>query len=423
MRQTLFVIPYTIRDVPLFGWGVLVILWALISLVWLAWLVRRQGLRGETWSYVPVMMFVGAAMVFVPRVFPDGLPIRGYGVMLLLAAGAAVTMVTSRGERMGVSGELIYQLAFWLFVGGIVGARGFHVIQKWETYRRDSVMETVKAVINVPQGGLVVYGSLFGAALAFFLFVRKHRLPAFAIADLIAPGMAMGLAIGRIGCLLNGCCFGDVCDYPWAITFPSAKEARQPFDSPPYAYQHRSGWLHGIVIQGLPQDPPIVDHVDADQIGIDRKIDRKIDGGPKPGQVVVAINDQPVDSVARAQYELARSGPELTLKMRDGSTFRWTVDSLPARSRPVHPVQIYSSINAALLSLVLWAWYPFRRRDGQVLALLLTVYPVSRFLLEWIRMDEAAFFLNLTVSQTASVLILAVGLGIWVFVRRRPAAQ
>ncbi len=71
------------------------------------------------------------------------------------------------------------------------------------------------------KGGLVVYGAFFGAVAGVLLFVRKHRLPLLAVCDLVAPSMMLGLAIGRIGCLLNGCCFGAVCDHPWAMRFPA----------------------------------------------------------------------------------------------------------------------------------------------------------------------------------------------------------
>ena len=69
-------------------------------------------------------------------------------------------------------------------------------------------------------GGLVVYGAFFGGVLGLLWFWRKHRIPLLATADLIAPSLALGVAIGRIGCLLNGCCFGGECELPWKSRFP-----------------------------------------------------------------------------------------------------------------------------------------------------------------------------------------------------------
>ena len=76
------------------------------------------------------------------------------------------------------------------------------------------------AVVNVAAGGLVVYGSFIGAMLGLGLFWRRYRMPLLATADLIAPSMLLGLALGRVGCLLNGCCYGVPCDLPWKVTFP-----------------------------------------------------------------------------------------------------------------------------------------------------------------------------------------------------------
>ena len=82
---------------------------------------------------------------------------------------------------------------------------------------------------------------------------------------------------------------------------------------------------------------------------------------------------------------------------------------------PLHPTQIYSSINAGFLAWLLWSWYPTRRRDGEVVLLLLTIYPVSRFLLEIIRTDEAAIFgTGLSISQNMSLGMLAVAALGWI---------
>ena len=76
------------------------------------------------------------------------------------------------------------------------------------------------AIVNVAGGGLVVYGAFFGGMLGLGLFWWRHRVPLLATADLIAPSMLLGLALGRVGCLLNGCCYGGPCDLPWKVTFP-----------------------------------------------------------------------------------------------------------------------------------------------------------------------------------------------------------
>jgi hypothetical protein len=94
---------------------------------------------------------------------------------------------------------------------------------------------------------------------------------------------------------------------------------------------------------------------------------------------------------------------------------------VPARSLPVHATQIYSSINAALLCLLLWAYYPMRRRDGEVFAALLLLYPITRILLEVVRVDEGGKFgTGLTISQLVSLVLIAASIVLWIYVLRQP---
>src|SRR3972149_11962323 len=119
--------------------------------------------------------------------------------MVLAGAAAGGGMATYRAQRAGLDREVIWSLAFWLFIGGMIGARLFYVVQYWsERFRTGSVRETVLRILNFPEGGLVIYGALFGGVVAVLVFIRKHRLPALATFDLIAPRLAGGLAPGRV---------------------------------------------------------------------------------------------------------------------------------------------------------------------------------------------------------------------------------
>jgi phosphatidylglycerol:prolipoprotein diacylglycerol transferase len=132
MCTELFRIPYVWGGVPMFGVGVLLAVWAVASAIGLGLLVRRQGWSAEVWSLVPVVAILGAAILFLPRLFPDGLPIRGYGVMVLLGAVSGVVLAIYRARQVGLHPDVIMSLAFWLFVCGILGARLFYVIEYWE---------------------------------------------------------------------------------------------------------------------------------------------------------------------------------------------------------------------------------------------------------------------------------------------------
>ena len=215
MCSELFRIPYEVGGVPIFGVGVLLAIWAIASAATIIGLVRKHGSATEVVGSLPVLLLLGAAIVFLPRVFPDGLPVRGYGVMLLVGITSGVGMAMYRARQGGLDPEIILSLAIWLVVCGVVGARLFYVTEYWdESFAGKSPRDTLLEIANIPEGGLVIYGGLIGAAFGFVVFVLKHRLPLLAMADLIAPSMAIGLAFGRIGCFLNGCCYGGETDLP-----------------------------------------------------------------------------------------------------------------------------------------------------------------------------------------------------------------
>lgn len=429
MRQTLFYIPHQIGDVPMFGWGLALVGWLLFSVITFVIQARRHGLKRETWSTLPVMIVVSVVIVFVlPHLEviykdrPIGIPIRGYGVMLLAGIVAGVGLAATRAQKMGISPEVIFSLAFSVFIAGIIGARLFYVIQKWDDFRERSMIE----IVNLTNGGLVVYGALIFALVAALWFFHRNRLPVLAMADLIAPSLIIGLALGRIGCLMNGCCYGGLCTQPWALTFPP--------DSPPYVDQHQRGLIHGIRVEADADGLPVLTWVDptgpaaeefADiDIGADGAVDPPISVREIRGSdILTDWNALSPEWQSRLRpIDLARSllngktlagkrhpgaGPDMTLVTDDGRIRHWSIGEFPLRSRPVHPTQIYSSINAFLLFLVVLCFYPFRRRDGEVIVLLLSLYAVSRFLLEVIRTDEGAVFgTGLTISQNVSLLLL-----------------
>ena len=249
--------------------------------------------------------------------------------MLLIGFVAGVTLAVRQARRMGLNPDVIYSFAFWIFVAGIVGARVFFVIQYHEQFWRENPVAMIGAVVNITEGGLVVYGAFLGVVLAGFVFLRVHKLPVLAFADLIVPSLALGLAIGRIGCFLNGCCYGGPCELPWAVSFPAGTEVA-------------------------------------------------------------------------ARYP---RGPD-------------------AASLPVHPAQLYAAIDAGLLAALAVAFTPLARRAGEVFALVLTLHPISRLLLEAIRVDEPpALGTPLSISQLVSLVLLALAAALWWWIGRRAAAE
>ncbi len=511
MRQTLFYIPCHIAGMPVFGVGLFLLLWVLLGLGMLAMLAKQGRLKEELVSYLLILIPMGLAIaLLLPHLCePRGLPIRSYGMMMLIAVVSGAGLAAWRARRAGMSPDVIYSLAFWLFVPGIVGARAFYVIEYWDDkywpiYQLHGLQAFLGSVVNVAEGGLVVYGSLFGAAVGFIAFVRKFKMPVLALGDLIAPSMMLGLALGRVGCLLNGCCFGGACDYPWAVTFP--------FGSPPHVHQAQRGAvpLHGLLLepdsQGrleiadvvagspaekaglapgdvlrqinsitvdsvsaarwalldarklnlliqwdkesyihwlieLPPDPEAtVYHEHDGQVELfGMTVAESADEGlvvaavrgltpaakqdVRPGQKIIAVNARPVRTPAEfcARIDEFHRAPWIQVRTVENKAARWTLAEPPERSLPVHPTQLYSVVNASVLCLLLLAYTPFRRRDGEVVALMLTVYAVTRYLLEDIRTDEAPiFFTGLSISQNVSLLLLLAIAVLWFYILRQP---
>jgi len=156
------------------------------------------------------------------------LTIRWYGVMVAIAFLAGLWTASRRGRRDGIAPEKIIDLGPWLILGSIIGARTLYVISYW---REQFAEKPFPEIFMVQHGGLVFYGGLIGASLAFILYSRIKKLPLWKGADILAPSIALGYVFGRIGCLMNGCCYGRACDMPWAITFPSGHETH-PSGSP-----------------------------------------------------------------------------------------------------------------------------------------------------------------------------------------------
>ena len=118
---------------PVFGFGLLLAVWAVASAALLAWLVRRQGFNADTRSHAQVLAVLGAAIAWVLPLLcePRGLPIRGYGMMMLLAVLSGMGLAVYRARRVGVDPEMIFALAFWMILPGILGARAVYVCEYW----------------------------------------------------------------------------------------------------------------------------------------------------------------------------------------------------------------------------------------------------------------------------------------------------
>jgi phosphatidylglycerol---prolipoprotein diacylglyceryl transferase len=257
-----------------------------------------------------------------------GVKIFGYGLLLFFAFVGSMNIAARRARREKIDPEIVYDMALYVFLGGLIGARMFYVVQYWQI-RVFSFWE----IFEIWKGGIVFYGSILGGTIAFLLYRLVRPFPILPMIDVIAPAVAFGIAIGRVGCFLNGCCYGDPCNLPWAVSFPK--------HSPPWE--------------------------------------------------------------SEVTRNLISPSAEHTL--------------------PLHPTQLYSAIDGLIIMMLLLAYFPIRRRDGEVMGLLMLTYPITRFLIEHLRNDEGIFAAGMTISQLISIGIFAFGVVYWVVISRRPVGR
>ena len=156
-----------------------------------------------------------------------GVKVFGYGAMLVLAFISSTWLACWRARRERLDPEVIGDMSFWVFLFGLVGARLFYCIEYWG--------EDIKSLWDVVQywkGGVVYYGGIVGGVAAFFFYWRLRPFPLRPYMDVLAPSIAVGTLFGRLGCFLNGCCFGDVCRLPWAVSFPDVFTSLGPAPRP-----------------------------------------------------------------------------------------------------------------------------------------------------------------------------------------------
>jgi phosphatidylglycerol---prolipoprotein diacylglyceryl transferase len=157
------------------------------------------------------------------------IPIFGFGAMLFIGFIAGAWTAGRRGARIGYSPEVIWDAGIWIFIAGVVGCRIFYCIQyanrifynfEGGQYVLKRLPELVYSAVDLPDGGLVYYGGIPAAVIVGAWICRKRHLNLLDLGDIVIPSLFLGMAFGRIGCFLNGCCYGDQCSLPWGVRFP-----------------------------------------------------------------------------------------------------------------------------------------------------------------------------------------------------------
>lgn len=265
----------------------------------------------------------------------EGIPLHTYGIMIGLGFVTAVTVASWLAVRewpgkLGLERrDQIFDLAFYVFVGGIVGSRVLFVIVNWKQYAANPM-----SMFSLG-GGLVFYGGLIGATLTSIWYAKSRGINFMQLADLCIPTVSLGQAFGRLGCFSAGCCWGDVTTHdkaPFAVEFPG------------HGAQNLFGEVGGtpsLAYSSMAEDSRWVIE--------------------KTGEVFT----QHVDGAVRISQWAAEHGHTL----------------------PVHPTQLYESLGQIILFAVLMTARRWRRFHGQIFAMWLMCYAVLRTSVELFRGD------------------------------------
>lgn len=182
----------------------------------------------------PVLIHIGSLNLYT------------YG--LFIALGLMTAIWVSKKNAPGISPETITDIFFVIMISGLLGARLLYVLINFESYRNNFA-----DIFKIWQGGLVFFGGFLAAVVATVVYLKVKKLNIWKTADIISPGIALGHAVGRIGCLFAGCCYGKECDLPIAIKFthPESLAPIGIFLHPTQLYSVFSNLVLFVILLGL----------------------------------------------------------------------------------------------------------------------------------------------------------------------------
>jgi len=341
-----------------------------------------------------------------------GWTVKGYGVMLMLGFLSGIWLAARRAAKVKANPDVVLNIGFIALIFGILGARVWYVIHYWhEQFAGKGFL----AAINVTAGGLTFFGGFFGAMIAIAIYLRIKRLSIRMYLDILAPSVMWGHAFGRLGCFLNGCCWGAICitpagaaALPWAVRFP--------YGSPPHIDQWLKKqvtlpaeliceWSDGrnwpVSRESIAKQPeqllrPYRDLQNAKQAyeqavkdGADEKtlarLQTRLDLARQRFQ---AFEHSVRDLLAKAQVFPDQANIAQLPRSRIHPDEPMTVSELrdlarAHRSLPAHPTQLYAAIDSLLISFVLSALFYRRKRHGVLICATLIMYSARTTRVTW----------------------------------------
>ena len=260
VRQVLLRIPIRgdwslgpLGDVPGFGFGIVLLAWCLFGAFSLRRLLKSEGgFTSELKVAAGYWTAFAVGIVLIPSIVPPQIthvPVFGYGAMLVAGVLACGWTAARRAPLASADPTFAREIAVWIVLSGVVGARLFHLVQYRERVFAgcESVADYVKASVNLPDGGLVLYGGIILATITYFVMCRMNKVDPLKFGDAMIPAVFVGIAFGRLGCFLNGCCYGNACSLPWAVQFPK--------DSVPWNALVQRGFLMPDALQTMSLHP------------------------------------------------------------------------------------------------------------------------------------------------------------------------
>jgi phosphatidylglycerol:prolipoprotein diacylglycerol transferase len=313
------------------------------------------------------------------------LTIKSYGLMMVIGFLAAVSVIRRLSRNITPAPQLITNAALYALIAGVVGSRLFYVIHHFSQFKGDFF-----SIFVIWKGGLELLGGVLLAITVIIIYMRHHKLPIRHYLDILAIGLMLALAFGRIGCFLNGCCFGKPTNLPWAVCFPYYSPTN--VHSPAYSSQ-----AHPDIRRNRPE-PQL--KLPDDFFGYTDK-NGSWYSGLKPYEY---LKPEQKDMVDNGQY----------------------------RCLPVHPAQLYSSANAFFCCLLLYLFWRRSQkaeksqnegklfaRPGCTFGLMFIIYGITRFLLEFVRDDNPFEFDSITISQNLGIAMIVLGAALMIIFQKK----
>ncbi|MHC4230416.1 MAG: prolipoprotein diacylglyceryl transferase [Planctomycetota bacterium] len=297
------------------------------------------------------------------------LTIKSYGLMMVIGFLAAVSLIRRLSRNITPDPQLITNAALYSLIGGVVGARLFFVIHYFDNFRTRPL-----EVLYIWEGGLELLGGVVLAVAVILFYLIYHKLPIRRYLDILAIGLMLALVFGRIGCFLNGCCYGKPTDLPWGVHFPYHS----------FAYLSQTD-----------ADP------ERNRVEPQLKLPEEFFGYTgQDGRRYMGL--KPYDQLTERQK----------IKVTEGEY----------RCLPVHPTQLYASVGAVCWCLVLYLFWRRAQKTesakgsnklftmpGSTFSLMFILYGVSRLVLEFLRDDNPFEYAGLTISQLIGIGMIALG--------------